>query len=417
MQVHDIALTEILTDETNRFRGATGDIKGLAQSLIKYGQLAPVILERDGRLIAGYRRVTAARLAGWVSVKAYYRDEIDRLTARELELEENIQREQMSWLEVQKAIAAIHDIKQTKDPNWTQDQTAQLTGVHNKRVSEALTITRMVDIFPEIAEAKSPYQALMWARIKAKNVLRVKHVRDNPEEFRAVEDRVLLGDSIELIKQVPSNSFDLVLTDPPYGIDYDKILSDTEGSMSSYVDSESSYERILSIIPELYRVIKPDGWCVWFLSIIWYQRCKEAFREAGFSVDDVPIVWDRSESPGYTASPNRWFGRAYEIALHCAKGKPHIVQKGKADVIRVAPVSPSTRDIIVERPVELYAELIRRLTISGEAVADFFAGSGSSLAAAASLRRSYFGVELDPERRAVAIQKIRSHTPDEVINA
>ena len=89
-----------------------------------------------------------------------------------------------------------------------------------------------------------------------------------------------------------------------------------------------------------------------------------------------------------------------------------MVQRGKPNVLRIPPVSQGDRELLVERPVELYQELIRRLTVPGETVADFFVGSGSCLAAAASLDRDYFGVELDPERRAYAIKKIRANTPE-----
>jgi DNA modification methylase len=67
--------------------------------------------------------------------------------------------------------------------------------------------------------------------------------------------------------------------------------------------------------------------------------------------------------------------------------------------------------MLVERPVELYAELIKHLTIPGEVVADFFAGSGSCPAAAHSLGRDFFAVEKNPERRAAAIQKTKAYAP------
>jgi site-specific DNA-methyltransferase (adenine-specific) len=163
--------------------------------------------------------------------------------------------------------------------------------------------------------------------------------------------------------------------------------------------------------PDLYRVIKPNGWLIWFLGISWYERVKISFRAAGFTVDEIPIIWDRSDGRAFTTRPDRYFGRSYDIALHCIKGNPEVVQRSKPNIIKVPPISNEERELVVERPVELYAELIRRLTVEGETVADFFTGSGSCLAAAASLKRKYFGVELDQERRAVAIQKVKAYTP------
>src|SRR5437762_9296248 len=98
------------------------------------------------------------------------------------------------------------------------------------------------------------------------------------------------------------------------------------------------------------------------------------------------------------------------MAIHAVKGSPEMVVRNRPNVFRFPPVEQSEQELLVERPVELYAEIIKHLTHPGEKVADFFVGSGSVLAAAASMRREYFGVELDPERRAVAIKKIEAST-------
>jgi DNA modification methylase len=85
--------------------------------------------------------------------------------------------------------------------------------------------------------------------------------------------------------------------------------------------------------------------------------------------------------------------------------------KNEKNIIRIPPVETKDRELVVERPVALYQEFIRRMTIPGQSIADFFVGSGSVTAAAASLKRDYLGVEQDPNRRAAAIQKTRAHIP------
>jgi len=205
----------------------------------------------------------------------------------------------------------------------------------------------------------------------------------------------------------------LVLTDPPFGIGYDNRKAGTDGSMSSYEDSPESYERLLSMAPDLYRVIQADGWLIWFLGISWYERAKRVFREAGFTVDEIPIIWDRTDGHCFTARPDRYFARSYDIALHCIKGNPEVVVRGKPNIIRVKPVGTSERELLVERPVDLYREIIKRLTIKGERIADFFTGSGAVLAAAVAMRRDFFGVEQDRERRATAIAKVQAHIPSD----
>jgi hypothetical protein len=268
----------------------------------------------------------------------------------------------------------------------------------------------MSELFPELLDAKNLSQALSWMQAKAGLAVRRLNV-EGSADYTDLEPKIILGDSVEVIKSLPDGFIDAVITDPPFGIDYDKRSEGEVGSLSAYVDDKDSYLRLLSMAPDLYRVIKPNGWLIWFLGISWYERARDTFRAAGFTVDELPVVWDRSGGRTFTTRPDRYFTRGYDLALHCLKGNPQIVQRGKSNVLRIDPVTQSERELLVERPVELYQELIRRLTLPGEKVADFFVGSGSCPAAAASLQRDFIGVELSAERRAFALQKIKAYIP------
>lgn len=407
----EIDLAEV-TVEAGRFRGATGDMEGLKQSLTKWGLLQPIILDDYDVLVAGFRRLSAAKALGWKTIRFERQANLNDIQKKEIELEENIQREQMTWQERVKALAQLDELKKKLDPNWSTAMTGQVAGTERERVQEAIKLAHMMDIFPELKDAKSINQARSWALSKVASVTRTKEVRDNPAEFQEIEEKIALGDSVEVVKQLAEGMFSLILTDPPFGIDYDERKAGTEQAVTAYQDDKKSYERLLGMAPDLYRVLKPNGWLIWFLGPTWYERAKIAFRAAGFTVDEMPIIWDRSDGRCYTARPDRYFARGYDMALHCLKGDPEMIQRGLPNVLRFSPVPGDERDLLVERPVELYQELIRRLTVPGETVADFFVGSGSVPAAATSLQREYWGCELSVERRAVAIKKIKAWTPE-----
>lgn len=408
-RVEYVAIADVIID-SKRFRPPR-NTAGLAASLRRFGLLQPIVLNSDMTLVAGCRRITAAKEAGWTHIDANFKEELDEITRRELELEENIQREDMTVIERQRAIAELHRLKMLQNPDWTGIQTAAVASVHPSDVSKALKITKMAELFPEIAKAKTTSEALKMAQTKAKAIGRVQDVKANPGDYSAVEERVILGDSVEVIKTVPSESIHLVLTDPPFGINYENIVSPGV-SVTSYKDDLARYEHLLSMAPDLYRVIKPNGWLVWFLGHDWYEVCKKTFEEVGFKVDPIPLVWDRSDGPTFTANGRHFFPKGYDIALHCVKGDPCIikVRVGQSNIIRIPGIARGERDLVAERPVELYEEIIKRLTIPGETVADFFAGSGSCPAAAAKLNRPFFAVELDATRRAAAVQKIKAHS-------
>ncbi len=401
----------------DRFRPADPKaVAARAESFKVFGQLQPIILDDNMNLIAGLHRLKAAESLGWEEIDTVFRSEMTELQRREIELEENLQRLDMTWFQKAQALATLDQLKRDQNPNWSQDMTAAVAGEDrgHAAVSVAIKITKMAELFPELKNAKSLLQAQSWASAKVASVLRVKEVKDNPVDFQEIEEKIILGDSVEVVKQLPEAMFRLILTDPPFGINYDNRKAGTEQSPTAYQDDEKSYERLLSMAPDLFRVLKPDGWLIWFLGPTWYERAKLAFRGAGFIVDEMPIIWDRSDGRSYTARPDRYFTRAYDMAIHCIKGEPEMPAygRGKPNIIRVPPVGVEERELLVERPVELYEELIKRLTFDGEAVADFFVGSGSCPAAAAKTRREYFGVELDIERRARAIKKIKAWTPN-----
>ena len=405
-----VKTTRMLSNGKIRLRDPK-ELKSLKESIQLWGQLQPIIIERDYELVDGMRRLSAFRELGLPTIAAVFKDNLDEFTARSLELEANIQRLDMDWKERAFALAELATLHKRLHPEWSQDQVAAIAGLPQSRLSEALSIVGMMKLFPQIGEAKSMNQAQSWAKAKVANIVRAKDVKDAPETYASVEERIILGDARLVIKDMPDGVFKLILTDPPFGIDYDSRNADQVGGMTSYQDDEEYYLSLLAMAPDLFRVAAKDSFMIWFLGISWYERAKLAFREAGWIVDEIPDIWDRSEGKCFTSRPDRYFARGYDIALHCIKGDPQVVQRGKPNIIRAMPISSSERDLLVERPVELYQEFIRRLTVPGEVVVDFFAGSGSVLAAAASLERQFVGVEQDGERRAVAIKKVHSYTP------
>lgn len=412
VRVDSIKITRMLSDGKPRLRQGT-DIDQLADNIKLRGQLQPIIIERDYELVDGWRRLHAFKKLGWDAITAVFRDKMTDYLARAIELEANIMRQDMTWQERTHAIAELDVLKRKENPNWGQQQTGDLAGVPQPRVAEAIMLEKMIQLFPEIAEAKSVNQAMSWAKQKAALVIRVQDVKESEPQTNDVASRILLGDSVELIKAIPDESINLVLTDPPFGIGYDQRKEGTASSLTTYKDDDDAYYHILDVIPHLFRILKPNGWVVWFLGARWYTTCLINFRDAGFTMDEIPVIWDRSDGRTFTTRPDHYFNRAYDMAIMGFKGNPQMAVRSKNNILRFAPVSVNERELTVERPVELYQELIKRLTIEGEMVADFFVGSGSVLAAAASMKRKFIGCELDPERRAVAINKVIAYTPKE----
>jgi ParB family chromosome partitioning protein len=86
-----------------RVRRALGDIETLAESLKRYGQISPILINKKNILIAGGRRLEAAKRLGWQTINAIITEHSSELDRLELEIEENIQRRDFTMEEAAEA--------------------------------------------------------------------------------------------------------------------------------------------------------------------------------------------------------------------------------------------------------------------------------------------------------------------------
>jgi ParB family chromosome partitioning protein len=94
-----------------RIRKDMGDIEALSESLKRYGQISPIVISKKNVLIAGGRRLEAARRLGWRTVNAVISESSNELNRLELEVEENIQRRDFNMEEVAEATRKIYRLQ------------------------------------------------------------------------------------------------------------------------------------------------------------------------------------------------------------------------------------------------------------------------------------------------------------------
>lgn len=98
-----------------RVRQDLGDLEELKDSLKTYGLLNPITLSADMELVAGQRRLEAAKGIGWETINAVILDKgVDRVKQLELELEENNQRKDFSDDEL---MAGYERLKKLRNPS------------------------------------------------------------------------------------------------------------------------------------------------------------------------------------------------------------------------------------------------------------------------------------------------------------
>jgi ParB family chromosome partitioning protein len=94
-----------------RVRKDLGDINSLKDSLKRYGLLNPITIDSKNRLIAGERRLEAAKALGWTNINAVIVNNLTPLTQLELELEENNQRKEFTDQELLEGFKRLEKLR------------------------------------------------------------------------------------------------------------------------------------------------------------------------------------------------------------------------------------------------------------------------------------------------------------------
>jgi adenine-specific DNA-methyltransferase len=203
---------------------------------------------------------------------------------------------------------------------------------------------------------------------------------------------VLQGDCVDVMRRIPSYSVDFVLTDPPYVTRY-------RARDGKSVKNDDNDRWLQPAFVQVYRVLKPDSFCVSFYGWNTADLFMSAWRRAGFSI--VGHVVFRKQY----ASSVRFMRYQHEQAYLLAKGNPRPPAQPVSDVIDFA--YTGNRLHPTQKPIEALSPLIEAFCKPSGTVLDPFCGSGSTLVAAQQLDRRYLGIELDESHYRTALRRLR----------
>lgn len=395
----------------HRFREDYRGIPELCESIVKFGIIQPLVVDRDLNLIAGGRRLTAARSLGLAEVPIVFRDQVDELTHRELELEENLHREDLLWPERIRLTAEIDRLKRLKygsketpgprvegETGWSMRDTAQALDMSVGQVSKDITLARMLDVMPELAQETSWTNALKKVDKELETLKREWEVRQARKRSALASDSAMIdtiwhGDCLELIKRVPAKSVDCIIIDPPYG-------TEAQGDIHFDDSPEHAMDLLSKILPELSRVAKENAHVWLFYGIkLWNETI--ALVNQYFEYDPVPAVWIK-DTEGLVDFDRR-MAHKWEPILFCSNGSRHLKYR-RNNVFEYD--APRDRINTAEKPEDLIAEFINLSTQEGELILDTFSGSGVVCATAKKLKRHFIGIELDKNQWNASILRL-----------
>lgn len=208
------------------------------------------------------------------------------------------------------------------------------------------------------------------------------------------------GDCLELMKGIPNESIDMILTDPPYGISYSSNMR-TRSEKFDVLKNDDNNIR-LAAYSEFDRIMKNNSVAIVFAS--WKNVAKDIDElQKHFDVKNI-IVWFKGGSG--LGDLKHTLSTDYELAIVCHKGKCRIRGKREGSVWQFGKVNPNKMVHPTQKPVDLIEKMILKFTDENAVVFDAFMGSGSTGVAAVNTKRNFIGFELDDKYFEIAKQRI-----------
>ena len=216
-------------------------------------------------------------------------------------------------------------------------------------------------------------------------------------------DYIECGDCLELMKQLPDKSIDLIVTDPPYLMGYKtSYRKDKSHKFCTEITGDDDKELIKNYISECYRVMKENTAMYMFCNFNKVEFFKSEL-EKYFNIKNM-IVWVKNN---WTAGDLKAaYGKQYELIFFVNKGRCEIRGKRLTDVWEFSRVAGHNLLHQNQKPVELITQCIEKSSDEGAIVFDGFIGSGTTAVAAVKTNRHYIGYELDDEYFDIACKRL-----------
>lgn len=229
--------------------------------------------------------------------------------------------------------------------------------------------------------------------------------------FQVGEHRLLCGDCTkeeEVSLLMDSKEADMVLTDPPYNVDYEGKTKEKLKILNDKMSNEQFYEFLLSAFKAMAEFSKAGAsYYIWHVDYEAENFCK-AFREAGLHLHQC-VIWVKDSM----VLSRKDYHYKHEPCLYgWKKGTAHSWYNDRKQTTLLEFDRPTqNKEHPTMKPIPLLAYQIQNNSKEGDIILDSFLGSGSTMVASHQLKRRCYGIELDPKYCQVIIDRMKALDP------
>lgn len=224
------------------------------------------------------------------------------------------------------------------------------------------------------------------------------------------------ADCLDVLKRIPDESIDLVVTDCPYKIVqggctniprkdepsgiFNRRSTFTQANAKSGKLFDNNDIEFKDWLPDVYRVLKDGTHCYIMINARNLKDLQQAAEDVGFKFQNI-LIWNKGN-----VTPNRYYLNSYEMILMLRKGKArNINNMGCKNIIDIKNIIGGKLHP-TEKPVELNEIFIENSSNEGDLVLDPFMGVGACGLACEKLNRNFIGIEIDKKYFQIAYERI-----------
>ena len=206
-------------------------------------------------------------------------------------------------------------------------------------------------------------------------------------------NQIICGDCLEVMKGWPDKCVDLVLTDPPYGINFDR---------ATWGDKPSAYPDFMRSWLSTANKLVGEGPC-----FVWQALTNAPMWHTWFP-SDFRIFAACKGFVQYRPTPIQW---SWDPVIYWGKipGEPSVYRKD-FHVQSLAPFGAGREHINhpTPRPLQQTAYLVNLASSKGDLILDPFCGSGTTCVAAKMLGRNYIGIDISEKYCEIARLRLKA---------
>ena len=376
------SVKDLKSDHKNARRRTDRSASLIAESLKRFGAARSIVIDEDGRILAGNGTVEGAKKAG-----------IDKLRIIEAEGDELIAVRRAGLTEDQKVGLALADNRSSDLSEWDNEMLRQLSEEHD--------LTPWFEDDELLAEVLEPEEGNTDPDA----------VPEAPEEpitkpgdlWILGNHRLLCGDSTDVLaveRLMDGKKADMVFTDPPYGMSYQSNMR-TKSAKFAVIENDDKIITDWLPLATAFSTGFCFVWTTWKVLDQWLAVTKD------FAPLTNMVVWDKGG--GGIGDLKKTYSTDHEIALVFNRGA-ELTGKRIGSVWDIGKDRAAEYVHPTQKPVALAEQALDTTTRRGHIILDFFGGSGSTLIACERQHRHARLMELDPAYCDVIVKRWENFT-------